>query len=72
MYTHNMLTNVKNFSISTQKGKSNRLLGTVQKLLVISTPYKCSAAKKKIAGIGNKGIKGNVLCQDLLMPQMDI
>ena len=26
-------------------------LGTVQKLLVTSTPYKCSAAKKKIAGI---------------------
>ena len=26
-------------------------LGTVMKLLVTSTPYKCSAAKKKIAGI---------------------
>ncbi len=48
------------------------MLGTVQKLLVISTPYKCSAAKKKIAGIGGKDIKGNALCQDLLMPQMDI
>jgi hypothetical protein len=32
-------------------GKSKRSLGTVQKLLVTSTPYKCSAAKKKIAGI---------------------
>ena len=27
------------------------ILGTVMKLLVTSTPYKCSAAKKKIAGI---------------------
>ncbi|MDE7431009.1 MAG: hypothetical protein K2N34_03725 [Lachnospiraceae bacterium] len=28
-----------------------KLLGTVQKLLVTRTPYKCPAAKKKIAGI---------------------
>ncbi len=47
-------------------------LGTVQKLLVTSAPYKCSAAKKKIAGIGVKGIKGNALRQDFLMPRMDI
>ena len=48
------------------------LLGTVQKLIVTNTPYKRSAAKKKIAGIGVKGIKGNALRQDFLMPQMDI
>jgi len=47
-------------------------LGTVQKLLVTRAPHKCSAAKKKIAGIGGKGIKGNALCQDFLMPQMSI
>jgi hypothetical protein len=28
---------------------------------VTRTPHKCSAAKKKIAGIGGKGIKGNAL-----------
>ena len=47
-------------------------LGTVKELLVTSTPYKCSAAKKIIAGVGNKGIKGNALRQDYLMLQMDI
>jgi len=36
------------------------------------TSYKCSAAKKIIAGIGGKGIKSNALCQDYRMPQTDI
>ena len=46
-------------------------LGIVSKKLVNLTPYKCSAAKKIIAGVGGKGIKGNALRQDYLMPQMN-
>jgi len=37
------------------------LVGIVNKLLVNLTPYKCSVAKKIIAGVEGKGIKGNVI-----------
>jgi len=32
-------------------GRRKHHLGTVQKLLVTRTPHKCSAAKKKLAGL---------------------
>ncbi|MCX4379593.1 MAG: hypothetical protein OSJ61_26135 [Lachnospiraceae bacterium] len=35
-----------------------RVLGTIQKLLVTRTPYKCSNAKKKITNVGGIGIYG--------------
>lgn len=47
-------------------------LGTVKEFLVTSTSSKCLSAKIKIAGIVGKGIKGNALYQDFLIPQVDI
>ena len=55
-------------AVGADKRKVYLCLETVQKLLVTRTPYKCSSAKKKIAGIGGKGIKGDAADGHLDMP----